>query len=463
MRRALALFAAAFAGALAAPAATLADGAGSPQAIAARAEFLSSTPAPPGGAGAVCVIDSGVDTNTDLGPALVERGSVLGAPFDDLGATSDTGVALSKHGTYVAGVIASQVDGVGASGIWPASKVVSVRAFSGGMTSANAYIQAISWCQLPARNVNVINLSVAGLEMTVIERNQLRARIQQARAVGINVVAAGGNSGLSNPAFPAAFPEAFGVAATDESGLLAPFSNRGEEVDIATFGTKVCLTTASGDRMAFGAGTSYAAPIVSAALNALRSYKPELTPESAEQALISSARIVNGARVLDVAQTFIDQGLGALVAAGAGDPAPCEVVVRSSSTGTGGAGGVASVRDEPGAEVGTEPEVVVVPAEPVAAPMVSVPLPTEESTPAGSPERPTLRRITFRRGRLRVAISGRLAGDVVTFTVDRRRFVRSSSRLDVRVGRWRTVTVRLRRPGAGTSPALVIRRAREFS
>jgi len=463
MRRALALFAAALAGALAAPAATLADGAGSPQAIAARAEFLSSTPAPPGGAGAVCVIDSGVDTNTDLGPALVERGSVLGAPFDDLGATSDTGVALSKHGTYVAGVIASQVDGVGASGIWPASKVVSNRVFAGGRGTALDYVQAIAWCQAPARQTKVINVSIAGLTMTAIEMNQLRARIRQARTAGINVVAAAGNSGIYDLAFPAAFPDVLSVGATDGGGFLAPFSNRGPELDIATFGTEVCLTTASGHGIAIGTGTSYATPIVSAALNALRSYKPDLTPEAAEQALISSARIVNGVRVLDVAQTFIDQGLGALVAAGAGDPAPCEVVVRSSSTGTGGAGGAASVRDEPGAEAGTEPEVVVAPAEPVAAPMVSVPLPTEESTPAGSPERPTLRRITFRRGRLRVAISGRLAGDVVTFTVDRRRFVRSSSRLDVRVGRWRTVTVRLRRPGAGTSPPLVIRRAREFS
>lgn len=460
MRRLSAVIALVAAASLAAPGAALADGAGSPQAIAARAEFLSSAPAPPGGASAVCVIDSGVDTDTDLGPALVERGSVLDAPFGDLGATSDTGVPLSKHGTYVAGVIASQVDGVGASGIWPASKVVSARAFSGGMTTANAYIQAIAWCQVPLRDVKVINLSVAGIAMTVIERNQLRTRIQQARATGLNVIAAGGNSGMDNPAFPAAFPEVFGVAATDENGLLAPFSNRGGELDIATFGTDVCLTTASGHRIGVGTGTSYAAPVVSAALNALRSYKPELTPDAAEQALISSARIVNGVRVLDVARTFIDQGLGALVAAGANaETAPCEAVVTGSSAGAGGAaGGVTAVRDEP-----AEPELVLVPAPPVAAPMVSVALPDDDDRAADAPDRPALKRITFRRGRLRVAISGRRTGDVVTFTVDRRRFVRRASRLDVRVRRWRTVTVRLRRPGAGASPALVVRRGHEFS
>ena len=459
MRRVAALSGAAVA-LLAVPATASADGAGTPQAIAARAEFLSSTPAPPGGAGAVCVIDSGVDTDTDLGPALTERGSVLGPPFDDLGATSDTGVPLSKHGTYVAGVIASQVDGVGASGIWPASKVVSVRAFSGGTTTANAYIQAIEWCEMASLAVKVINLSVAGLSMSPLERNLLSNKVAQVRSNGISVVAAAGNSGLANVAFPAAFQDVLSVGATDGEGLLAPFSNRGPELDLATLGTEVCVTTGSGHRLGIASGTSYAAPIVSAALNALRSYKPTLTPDQAEQALIASARVVNGVRVLDVAQTFVDQGLGALVAAGADTaPAPCEV--RLPAPGGGAAGGPASVegaRDEPV----SAPEIVVVSAPPVEAPIVSVALPGDDSTVA-DPERPTLRRITFRGRRLRIVIAGRRAGDVVVFTVDGRRFVRRSSRLEVRTRRWRTVSVRIRRPEAGTSPALVVRRSREFS
>lgn len=459
MRRVAALSGAAVA-LLAVPATASADGAGTPQAIAARAEFLSSTPAPPGGAGAVCVIDSGVDTDTDLGPALTERGSVLGPPFDDLGATSDTGVPLSKHGTYVAGVIASQVDGVGASGIWPASKVVSVRAFSGGTTTANAYIQAIAWCQAPARNVKVINLSVAGLAMTTVERNQLRTRIVQARAAGVNVVAAAGNSGLHDAAYPAAFPETFGVAATDADGLLAAFSNRGPDLDIATFGTEVCVTTSSGHRLGIGAGTSYAAPIVSAALNALRSYKPSMTPEEAEQALIASARIVNGVRVLDVARTFIDQGLGTLVAAGANpQSAPCEVILSGGDS-NGAAGGTRPPKAED--DPPPNPEVVAVPAPAVDAPLISVALP-DDAAPKLAPERPTLRRLTFRGGRLQVVIDGRRAGDVVTFMVDGRRYVRRSSRLGIRTRSWRTVRVSIRRPGAGPSPTLVIRRSREFS
>ena len=472
MRRTIALGALSALGALTMavlgpPAAALADGAGTPQAIAARAEFLSSTPAPPGGAGAVCVIDSGVDTDTDLGPALTERDAVPSGGFSgDLGATSDTGVVLPKHGTYVAGVIASQVDGIGASGIWPASEVVSNRVFDGRRGTAADYIQAMTWCQVPARNVRVINLSIAGLTMTAIERNQLRTKLIQARAAGLNVVAAAGNSGMHEVAFPAAFAEAFAVGATDASGQLAPFSNRGSDLDIATFGTEVCVTTASGHRMGVGAGSSYAAPVVSAALNALRSYKPSLTPDAAERALLDSARVVNGVRVLDVAQTFVDQGLGALVAAGeSAAPAPCEVVVPTTG-GTGGgaaAAGPARPDDVDDDEPPAERAVVVVPAPPVEAPMVTVALPTDEPVATHAPERPTLKRITFRRGRLRISIAGRRAGDLVMFRIDRRRYVRRAGRLTVRVKRWRTVTVQLRRAGAGTSPRLVVHRSREFA
>ena len=90
-----------------------AEGPGTPQATAANATFLSNAPVPPSGRG-VCVIDSGVDTDTDLGPALAGRvaqiGGINGDP-SDLGTISDTGEALPKHGTLVAGIVASQVDG----------------------------------------------------------------------------------------------------------------------------------------------------------------------------------------------------------------------------------------------------------------------------------------------------------------------------------------------------------------
>jgi len=451
--------------ALLAPASALADGAESPQAVAANAQFLSATPAPPGGAGAVCVIDTGVDTDTDLGASLAGRDSVLGGPFGDLGATSDTNEPLPKHGTYVAGVISSQVDGVGASGIWPAAKVLSNRVFNGGNATANSYIQAFNWCQTPGFGVKVINLSLAGLQMTNIERNQLQTKITQARTAGINVVAAAGNNGLSNLAYPAAYPEVFSVAATDASGQLASFSNRGSGLDIATFGAGVCVTTASGYQMGEGNGTSYAAPIVSAALDALRSYKPSLTPDQAEAALTNAARTVNGVKVLDVKQAFINEGLSSVVNAYTGGPAaPCEVVLSGGGGGGGGsgaAGGAGAAKPTSGASAPTQTVVVQQPE--VAPPMISVVLPTDDPFAELLPHQPTLKRISFSKGRLRIAISGRRAGERAIYTVDGKRYVRSASTLTVKVKKWKTVTVQLQRAGIGTSPQLTVKRNREFS
>ena len=245
-----------------------AEGPGTPQATAANATFLSSLPAPPGGAAGVCVIDSGVDTDTDLGPALAGRTALLGGvPGDpsDQGATLDTGVTLPKHGTYVAGVIASQVDGVGTSGIWPAAKVYSSRVFAGGANASAAdYMRALNWCA-SAPAVKVINLSLAGLaSASISERANLNDKITEVRGApfNLNVVAAAGNSGsLTTVGYPASASGVFAVGATDASGALAAFNNRGSGLDIATFGVGTCMTTNHGTRLAVGAGTSYAAPM----------------------------------------------------------------------------------------------------------------------------------------------------------------------------------------------------------
>jgi len=468
--------------ALAAPTAAWAgaEGPGTPQATAANATFLSSAAAPATGGG-VCVIDTGVDTDTDLGAALVARTTSLGvggaADPGDFGALGDTGDPLPKHGTYVAGIVASQIDGKGTSGIWPAANIYSARVFAGGSATAQVsdYINAIDWCRRQP-GVKVINLSLSGLGgATSAQRAGLDNTIAETRAVpfGINVVAAAGNNGSpSTVGYPASAAGVFAVGATDGSGALASFSNRGMGLDIATFGVDSCVTTNHGTNLATGQGTSYAAPVVSAALAALRSYDPALTPDQAEQLLLDNSDTVGGVKALNVAKAFrADATIAALASGapttgiGAAVANACEAPPAPAAAGGGGGGGASGATKgaTPSAPAGGG-EPIVITSAPVPAPMVDVQLPTNDPFAELKPAKPMLKSVSMRRGVLTVKISGRKSGERALFRVDRKQFMRNSNTLRVRLKakKWKTIRVQLQRPGVGVSKTLVIRGKREF-
>lgn len=460
-----------------------AEGPGTPQAQAAHAEFLATWTPPPGKETAgVCVVDSGVDIDTDLGAALVARSAYDDGTPNDTGAMGDQGIPLAKHGTYVAGVIASQIDGVGTNGIWPQAKVLSRRVFAGeqSTTTAQRYIRAITWCLGDAaHNVKVINLSLSGLDgATIEEKANLENRIATATSA-VNIVAAAGNNAASLVGFPAIAPGVFAVGATDANGAFAPFSNRGTGLDISTFGTATCLTTAFGSRLAEGQGTSYAAPVVSAVLAALRSGRPDLTPDQAEQLLLDNADITGAGKVLNAAKAFEAAGLLTAEQAATTYPAnPCTVppIVGGGAAagGSGGGGGGGGGKSDPKSE--PAPAAVPAPApDPVApTPIVNVELPTSDPFEALRPVKPTVRKVNYRRGVLRVRVGGFRQGEKAYFKVTRRvatrrgrrmkttTYVRSRPTLTIRVKRWQKVTVQLRRPGFGTSRTLTIRRNTEF-
>jgi hypothetical protein len=463
---------------LAAPGTARADaeGPGTPQATAANATFLSNAPAPSSGGG-VCVIDTGVDTNTDLGPAIADRTAVLGGGGStdpgDFGARSDSNEALPKHGTYIAGIVASQVDGKGTSGIWPAAKIYSARVFAGDSSTAvvSDYITAIDWCrQRPG--VKVINLSLSGLgSASASQRASLDNKIAEVSGplYNINVVAAAGNDGsLATVGYPATSTRVFGVGATDGAGTLVGFSNRGVGLDISTFGVESCVTTAYGSNLATAQGTSYAAPVVSAVLAAMRSYDPSLTPDQAEQLLLDNADTVGGVKVLNAAKAFRADPTLASYAAGApttGLGASVANECEPPPVGGGGGGAAGATREAPasGAPAAPAQTVVVSPA-PAPTPIVDVQLPTDDPIAELKPAKPTLKSVKMRRGVLTVRVAGRLRGERVLLRVDHKQYVRSSSTVKVRLKqkKWRVLRIQLQRPGVGVSETLVVRSSKEF-
>jgi subtilisin family serine protease len=108
----------------------------------------------------------------------------------------------------------------------------------------------------------------------------LQAALANAAAHGQIIVAAAGNEGsnlASSPVFPAGFQlnNVVDVAATDNTGALAPFSNYGaSSVALAAPGVNV-LSTTPGKSYGAASGTSFAAPHVSGVLALVWGLRPE--------------------------------------------------------------------------------------------------------------------------------------------------------------------------------------------
>ncbi len=172
----------------------------------------------------------------------------------------------SGHGSFVASTIASQIDGRGSAGIWPAAKIISVRVFSRpdvGATPSD-YRAAVYECGRRARTgVRVINISLGGSGASASELAKLEDRIITAHTdFNINVVASTGNDGNpSQISYPARFATAFAVGATDSSDSFCGFSNRGAGLDVSSLGCDTQATAFDGTS-SWLAGTSFSGPTV---------------------------------------------------------------------------------------------------------------------------------------------------------------------------------------------------------
>src|SRR3989475_3738003 len=178
------------------------------------------------------------------------------------------------HGTGVAGVIAAIIDnGQDVAGTAQV-KVMALRALGlNGQGSSLNTSQAIRWAA--QHGAKVINLSL-GTNETFGGPTDIQVAVDYAWSRGALVAAVAGTAGTRPPDYPAPLPNVVPVAAIDETGLKASFSNYGSGLDLAAPGDRI-LTLDGNNQVHYLRGTSFAAPFVTGAAALLLSVDPGLT------------------------------------------------------------------------------------------------------------------------------------------------------------------------------------------
>ncbi|MBQ3587168.1 MAG: S8 family serine peptidase, partial [Oscillospiraceae bacterium] len=170
----------------------------------------------------VAVIDSGLDSCPDLGA------NIVGISSGELGASFDIAVGES-HGTHVTGIIgATYGNDRDGAGVAPETNVVSycvMDADDDGTwnMSGSLIVAAINLAAENAEDCNIINMSLGRHGKDYM----MEYAINNAVNKGIVVIAAAGNDGTNIKCYPAAYDNVISVAATDQSGNRAFFSNYG--------------------------------------------------------------------------------------------------------------------------------------------------------------------------------------------------------------------------------------------
>jgi hypothetical protein len=230
-----------------------------------------------------------VDTIID--PAQPE---IAGSNIATLG-----GTRLSDfHGTATATVAAAPANGVGMLGVWPGARALNVPLPNGQRILCSDSARAIA--RAVRNGAAVINMSYGSPARCVAEAQQITRAVN---AGAIPVAASGNELADGNPLeFPASLPHVLTVAAIGPNDRPTSFSNTSAAIDLSAPGIGILAGVPAGfdpdgtaDGFAAVSGTSFSAPMVSAAAAWIRAARPDLTPYQVAQVVRRGARDVGAA------------------------------------------------------------------------------------------------------------------------------------------------------------------------
>lgn len=200
----------------------------------------------------IAVIDSGIYPHPDLASKV--------APGHNYTDGSDDTNDVLRHGTLVAGVIAASGSAFQTTGAAPEAVLVPLKCFdSSRYGDLDDIIRAIYDA------VDVYDCKVLNMSFGVGQRSAFLDRaVAYALSEGAVAVAAVGNEGNADLQYPAACDGVVGVGAVDRTKTASAFSQKNESVFVTAPGEGIFTATNSGSAYAYGQGTSFSAPFVSA-------------------------------------------------------------------------------------------------------------------------------------------------------------------------------------------------------
>jgi subtilisin family serine protease len=262
----------------------------------------------------VAVIDTGIDSShpnlegavDNLGYGAADDCEMPSCYQDDQG-----------HGTHVAGTIAGRGVGQwGVFGVAPAARLYAVKVLGAdGSGTLSDVIKGIIWVANHNEDIQVANMSLGSDS----DSPTMHRAVRYAKARGIVIVAAAGNSGPpkakseapkfakadgdeepeqqddSSVGYPGRYEEVIAVAALDWNYKTASFSSQGKEVDFTAPGVAVLSTKKGGDYHTLS-GTSMATPHMAglAALTVSQGYRGLDGPDGVFSQLKKAAKKLPG-------------------------------------------------------------------------------------------------------------------------------------------------------------------------
>jgi len=216
------------------------------------------------------VLDTGVDAyHPDLEGKVIDDENNI----DEIG-----------HGTEVSGIIAAKTNNIeGIAGIAWNAKILSLKITNEeGVASVSTVVSALD--KAYRNGVKIVQVSLSAN----IRSKILKGAIQEAQERGILIISSGGNTGVNELRYPAAYSGVIGVGAISQDKDIEAYSTRGEHISLVAPGSFI-YTTSNDSGYTEVTGSSFAAPQVTGAAALVWSVAPNLTNKEVREILINSA------------------------------------------------------------------------------------------------------------------------------------------------------------------------------